>query len=148
MFRQCILAQLVCRMEFLLLIRYWGEEKSVIAAIQFVRAWQDNRFNGVPLFQWVIPVRGNANEKGQKMPCVHFLIWNVNVLLKIYHWRQESNSFMKCRITAQSIFWETDLYTGNAVWEQQASAVCLLWNCMAWWASWKGIYKLVRKCKS
>lgn len=110
-------------MEFLLLIRCWGEEKSIIAAILFVIAWQDNGFNGVPLFQCVIPVRGNANEKGQKMACIHFLIWNVNVLLKIYHWRRESNSFMKCRLTAQSIFWETDLYTGNAVWEQQASAV-------------------------
>lgn len=74
MFRQCILAQLVCRMKFLLLIRYWGEENSVTAAIQFVRAWQDNEFNGVPLFQWIIPVRGNANEKGQKTACVHFLI--------------------------------------------------------------------------
>lgn len=50
------------------------EKKNVVAAIQFIRAWQDNGFNGVPLFQWVIPVRGNANEKGQKMACVHFLI--------------------------------------------------------------------------
>lgn len=51
-----------------------GGRKQCYAAIQFVRAWQDNEFNGVPLFQWIIPVRGNANEKGQKMACVHFLI--------------------------------------------------------------------------
>lgn len=146
-FRQCILVQLVYRVEFLLLIRYWGEEKSIIATIQFIAAWQGKGFNGVPLFQWVIPVRGNANEKGQKMACIHFLIWNVNVLLKIYHWRQEWNSFMKCRLTTQSIFWESDLYTGNAVWEQQANAVCLLWNSLAWWVSWKGFYKLVRSAK-
>lgn len=107
MFRERILSQFFCGTEFLLLIRYWKKIICVVAATQFLflsrRSLEHGKTTGSmgsPCSGGVIPVRGNANEKGEKMACVHFLIWNVNVLLKVYHWhswRQESNSFMKCR---------------------------------------------------
>lgn len=158
MFRQRILAQLVCGTEFLLLIRYWKTPICVVAAVWYfgslslAGAWQDKGFNGVPFFWWVIPVRGNASEKGQKMACVHFLIWNVNVLWKVYHqhsWRQESNSFMKCRHNSTKYLWR-DWFVNWKRCMRVTGKVQSIFSRTVWHGKpgEKRSTKIVRKCKS